>query len=534
MKIPPYRAIQRRFLLGLLGALLLLASILFANRSRLGVPCVDNMDRAYTHLSVAMAERGESFEGAFSHAGFRHPGPSLFYYLAGVSYALAPWTSRENSFRLAIALLNSAFIGISIFLLSGLTSRWTYALILAPISFTIVSPRFLFDYWNPSPVPAATIAYLLSITYLAHGRVSLLPLAIALGSFIAHCHLGSIPFLGVCLLYSVMICFWKRHSFPTRHDSLRAPCIASALVAIVFWLGPIIDIARYGLESNPIKIFLSFVEQHPTPDLFATFTTVWKIAAKKLSLSSELPALLRFITPAVLWAFLIWMPAQSAAFFHLRILLALGWGTSVWALAQSFQPMASYLVSYFLGILAIAVTIATFSVVGHVASIIATLGGLRKIQPTRIVMGAALGSCLLLSVYLAKSGDPQKKYGCYKTQTAQRFVTALAPESDVLYEIAPSSFDLRNFAAFFALQLLNRQTHFCFVDSWLHYVGRSLTCSYQRASHLSLPTIPVELAFKDSAFSSGDKPARGSARTVGMTWRVRDDDTRSFEFVWQP
>jgi len=174
-----------RAFLSLFGSLLLLASVLLWNRHALNAPCVKNMDRAYTHLSVEVAKRGEAFEGAFSHAGFRHPGPALFYYLAGAGSVLGTFMSEEDSYRVAVLALNCAALGLAAFLLAGLTAHRTYALLLPALAFVMISPRTLFDYWNPCPVPALTCAYLLALVYLAHARFWFVPLACLLGSFTA-------------------------------------------------------------------------------------------------------------------------------------------------------------------------------------------------------------------------------------------------------------------------------------------------------------------------------------------------------------
>jgi len=526
----------QRLLLSLLGALLLLASVLLWNRHGLGNPCIGNMDRAYTHLSVAMAASGEAYEGAFSHAGFRHPGPALFYYLAGASAVLTHWVSQEDSFRLAVTLLNSACIGLSIFLLSGLTPHRAYSLLLVPITFVIISPRALFDYWNPHPIPAAAVAYLLALVYIAYGRLHYLPLAVALGSFIAQCHIGTPPFLAISLGYSLGACVLRRRTTPEPREGWLVPVAGSVAIACIAWLGPIIDVLRFGFDSNLLTIARSFLEEHRTSSLGRSFIAVWNLASKRLNLFFGLPRDLARLLPLALLAAVIGTTPRRGAFFHARALVLLSWVVTIWALSQSFQPMADYLITYFLGLLILATTATIMAITDRAAGLIARFATIGEERGRQIL--SALG---LVAVVFSAARHPglaasPKKDSCAQARFADLFAQSLNPAPSTLYEISPTTLELRGFSVFFALQMLSKGAHICFDDPWEHYMGRALTCSYQRGRGDFQSTVPVEISLLGKPPPKKRKGSHISQqrRTIQLDWPGPDGTPQSFSASGRP
>ena len=517
----------QRLLLSLLGALLLLASILLWNRHGLGTPCVGNMDRAYTHLSVAMAARGEAYEGAFSHAGFRHPGPALFYYLAGTSAVLTHWMSQEDSFRLAVTLLNCASIGLAVFLLSGLTPHRAYSLLLVPISFVIISPRALFDYWNPHPIPAAVIAYLLALVYLAYGRLRYLPFIVALGSLIAQCHISTPPFLAVTLAYALGACVWRRR-MPAGQWAL--PVVVSVALGAVLWLGPLIDFFRYGLDSNILTIARSFLEEHRTSPLSRSFIAVWNIASKKLNLFFGLPPDFAKLLPLAFLAAVIGTTPRRGAFFHVRALILLSWAMTIWALTQSFQPMADYLITYFLGVLTLAATVTVMAITDRAAGLISRMAPIGEEQGRRMLSALALVAVVFSAARHPGLSMVPKRDSCAPSRFADRFVQSLGPDSTALYELSPTTLELRGFSVFFALQMLGRGAQICFDDQWEHYMGRALTCSYRKPRDHFAAAVPVEISLLGKAPPKGHKGGHilKERRTMQIDWVDSDGAPHSF------
>ncbi len=525
-----------RVLLSLCGSLILFVSVLLWNRHALNAPCINNMDRAYTHLSVAMAERGEAYEGAFSHAGFRHPGPILFYYLAAGSEALGPFVTREDSFRIATTALNCLFVGIAIFLLSGLTPHGAYALLLAPLAFVIISPRLLFDYWNPHPIPTATCAYLLSVVYLSYGRVWQLPLMCALGSFMAQCHLSTPPFIAACGLYGCGACLWRRRTATSPQPGLALPLLSCAAIALVLWSGPLADLARFGEDSNLRVILRSFAEEHRTPPLSRTFSAVWFLAARKLNLFFHLPASISGALPLACIVIIALTTPRRGAFFHLRALVLIAWGVTVWALSRSFQPLADYLVTYFLGVLSLAAFLALMALVEHASLFLSRTARLDPKRCRLAVCSLALAALLFSAARFPEPVPPAKVRSCNLSRFAGRFVAALAPQPGQRFSISPTSFELRGFSVFFALEMLKTGADICFDNQWEHYVGRALTCSFRESSSPSgaQGQILVELSRlsdREQPPNGGElaKPQRRSG--VAMEWRDLSGQQRAFEAV---
>ena len=528
----------QRILLSLLGALLLFIAVLLWNRHGLGAPCVRNMDRAYTHLSVQMAERCEAFEGAFSHAGFRHPGPALFYYLAATTQVLEIFLSRDDGFRIAILALNCLSVGLSIFLLSGLTPHRTYSLLLAPIAFIVISPRALFDYWNPYPIPAATAAYLLTLVYIAYGRLWYLPLATGLASFIAQCHLSTPPFLGLTALYAVGACVWRRRHTVERYHSVQKPVLVSIFVAAILWLGPLYDLAVYGFDSNLMVIARRFLEEHHTSTVRRSFGMVWELAAKKLSLFFHPLNSWRRLLPLLLLGVAVLTTPRRGAFFHVRMLVFLSWLITVWALSKSFNPLADYLVSYFLGVLIILLTVALMSLSDLTGSAFSRLSLFKEDSCRLAVSVLALGAVLFSAAYDPEVGLPQKKDPCAVSRVAEQFAQALDIQAGTLYSVTPATMELRSFSVQFALQMLRLGANICFDDQWEHYVGRALTCEYHNRFIPSERTVAVELSIiggrprrRFGVVAPQPAAAVPSRRLIRMDWIDTHGSPHSFEHV---
>jgi hypothetical protein len=195
--------------------------------------------------------------------------------------------------------------------------------------------------------------------------------------------------------------------------------------------------------------------------------------------------------------------------------------------------LAGYLISYFLGVLALAVAVVAYFPLRYAASLAARSSG-RSIVPLRsIVIASTLGAVTVILFYVGPRGAAMASKSCPRSKNAKQFVTAMSLDSNVLYEITPASFSLRNFSVFFALELLNQRAHFCFVDPWKHYVGRALTCSYQKTLYPSLPRVLVELSIKaDAPVSEGKRPGRG-VKTIVMQSGFQGGPASTFESVWQ-
>lgn len=483
-----------RACLSLFGSFLLLAAVLLWNRHALNAPCVKNMDRAYTHLSIEVAKRGEAFEGAFSHAGFRHPGPALFYYLAGAGSLLSPFMSEEDSYRVAVLALNCAALGLAAFLLAGLTAHRTYALLLPALAFVFITPRTLFDYWNPCPVPALACAYLLALVYLGYGRLWFLPLVCLLGSFIAQCHVSTPPFLAATFLYAIGAAIWRRRSEDRAPSTVALPVVLACAVSLLLWFGPLSDWWHYGSESNLGVIARSFLEEHRTVLLTRAFGIIWHLIATRLNIFLGLPEDVAQLLPLVLFGLVALTTPKRGAFFHLRILLLVSWVVTVLALSRSFQPLADYLISYFLAPILLAVFLAVVAVIEQAAKILSLCSSLTARRCRLSACLLVLGLVLISAIRHPDPGTSQKRDACGPMQFADRFVTALEPKSGTTYAVTPTTLELRGFTVFFALSMLEHGAQLCFDDQWEHYVGRSLTCSYRFSDGPPLNTVSVELS----------------------------------------
>ena len=97
------------------------------------------------------------------------------------------------------------------------------------------------DVWNPS-VPILPFLLLIFVCWsLACGDIRLLPLAVALASFVPQCHLTFLVPAGAALAVGLGGLVLARRSEPTPRESAKPWVIAALAVALVCWSAPLVD-----------------------------------------------------------------------------------------------------------------------------------------------------------------------------------------------------------------------------------------------------------------------------------------------------
>jgi hypothetical protein len=268
---------ERWWSVGLVALLLLpLVVSAFYLWFSVGDSYLPTVDWALFELQTRDALRHGVFVGPYSRFGFNHPGPLLFYVLAGPYKLLG---SRSISMHIAALAVNAATIA---------TIGWVaFRRGRLPIVLTVIVPVGLLTHalgadllrnpWNPYLPVLPLLLVLLLAWSVAVGDLWMLPIAIAVASFAIQSHVGlaleSLALLAVAGVGVIVqgvrtpgadrAAWWRR---------LAKVSGVSAVVFVVLWL-PV----GYGTfvkgDGNIRRLFDFFTQGRPT----AGFNTAFKV-----------------------------------------------------------------------------------------------------------------------------------------------------------------------------------------------------------------------------------------------------------------
>lgn len=236
--------------------------ILAAGRAALDEQWRPTGDWAVLNLRVDDVGRLTPFVGPYSRFGWNHPGPLLYWLLAGPYHLLG---GRPVALLAATALVNAAAVAVTLFLAwrrGGLPLLLGAGAALAVLSHSI-GPALLRDPWNPY----ITILPLALFTFLAwsaaEGDRWAWPALIGVGSFLVQSHVGYAVMVGAVGLAAAAIAARRRAVVPILPESRRARRVLVGLtvgIVAVAWApvvidevagsGNLTDIGRYFLDSQ--------------------------------------------------------------------------------------------------------------------------------------------------------------------------------------------------------------------------------------------------------------------------------------------
>ena len=166
-----------------------------------------------------------------------HPGPLLFWLLALPGRLLG-----TPAFVVTAAVVNVlAIVGCVVLARRrGGLGLMVAVAIAIPVMLASVPTAALSDIWNPS-LPLLPFMLLVFVAWsLACGEHRLLPLAVLLVSFVAHCHLGFlVP--AVAALAVGVAGLWLSRDRAGSGRALRRSVAIAAVVGLACWIGPLID-----------------------------------------------------------------------------------------------------------------------------------------------------------------------------------------------------------------------------------------------------------------------------------------------------
>ena len=179
--------------------------------------------------------------GAYSRYGWNHPGPLLFFVLAG-PYRL--FGSSGSALLAAGVVLNLAAAAGCLWLLwrRGRIASVAFGGLVLLVLVRALAEEVLTFPWNPYAVVIPLLFLVLLTWSVVCGDDWLLPLVVALASFCVQSHVGTAAAAAVLVAIAI-------GAFAVRvgRGVVRSPwrtTIVSAVIGIVLWLPPLIDQVR--------------------------------------------------------------------------------------------------------------------------------------------------------------------------------------------------------------------------------------------------------------------------------------------------
>ena len=216
------------------GALIVAGLAIVVARS--GRPVTPVSDTAVIESYTLYASRAQLLVGPYSRFGWHHPGPLYFYLLTPV-YALAGQSTPGLS--AGALLINVASIVVLVWALARAARGWLTVAVAASLTVFVwrVGP-VLASPWNPHVVVLPLTALAVVAAAVASGDVGLLPLGVALASFVMQTHIGVVP---TTLAVSAVLALGVWQATREATDRRRRLVIAAAAVAAVLWAMPLAE-----------------------------------------------------------------------------------------------------------------------------------------------------------------------------------------------------------------------------------------------------------------------------------------------------
>lgn len=245
-----HRALWQRTSAGAFAVLGLLAIINFATHS---APIITDSDFAVSELYVELATRGQLLVGPYSRFGWHHPGP-LFFYIVAPFYALGGHQAAAL-YAVALAVNLAALVAMAWVMASETRGPLVVTVIGACVLFAWRAPRFLASPWNAHVAVLPCLAFLVAAAAVAAGRLRLLPLTVAFGSFAAQTHVGFVP---VVFVITAAVAGHRMVSRRADGSNPWPSLKAAACVLAALWMVPFAEALR-GDGGNVAALWRFFV-----------------------------------------------------------------------------------------------------------------------------------------------------------------------------------------------------------------------------------------------------------------------------------
>jgi hypothetical protein len=149
-------------------------------------------DIALIETYTIHAANGDLLLGPYSRFGWNHPGP-LYFYVQAHFYAMSG--HRSAGLSAGALSINLAALGLLIWVCARSAPQGFLAIAIsaASVLFAFRANEMLASQWNPHVLVLPTMAIVVVAAAVAVGKIRLIPVLAALGSFVVQTHLGLAP-----------------------------------------------------------------------------------------------------------------------------------------------------------------------------------------------------------------------------------------------------------------------------------------------------------------------------------------------------
>jgi len=167
-----------------------------------------------------------------------NPGPLYFDLIALPIRVLGPWVGLA----VGVMLLNMAASSLAVMAarrISGDISMVAVAVAVLGLQFAMGS-ELLFDVWQPNALVLPFLAFLVIVTVLCTGDLTMAPWVLGVGSVLVQTHMSHAVLVGVLstVAFVAGVRTARRAEGPF---AWRRPAVASAIVVVVAWCQPVIE-----------------------------------------------------------------------------------------------------------------------------------------------------------------------------------------------------------------------------------------------------------------------------------------------------
>jgi hypothetical protein len=303
--------------------------------------------------------------GPYSRFGWSHPGPALFYALAG-PYRI--FGGRANGILAAVLLINGASVAgiVIVAWRRGRRPLTVAAAIAVAVLCHALGATFLRDPWNPyvAVLPFTLIVFL--AWSIACGDLWAVPFAAFVASFVVQSHVGYtalvVAVLAVGAIWRIVVFARTRRTAHRPRRRTMAITVVSVAVVVLVWLPPLLDQVAH--PGNLDAIWKFFDEHHHTPTADTAFRLVgralavpatWVTGHEQVSTRHLfVPAVSGFFVPVALVTLVIAVVISArsrdrdALALEVVVLAALGAG--VYSIAHVAGVLAAYLLRWLLAL----------------------------------------------------------------------------------------------------------------------------------------------------------------------------------------
>jgi hypothetical protein len=395
--------------------------------------------------------------GPFSRDGWYHPGPAMYYALAGPYRLLGSTAAALDVGALLINGVSVAGMGL-IARRRGGPALALLTLVGCALLVRSLGTDPIRQPWNPwlTVLPYGLLVFL--TVALACGDRWALPLAVGVASFVAQTHVGYVP-LALPLL--VVGAAWLVAATPRgeRRARLAVPSLVALVVGAVMWL-PVVTQQLTNSPGNLRRIAEWFRTGGPRHDAAHTLTTGWRVVSLEYVPPPQWVAGLRPLTSTTAEPLAIYRPLFPGLLLLVAVAAIVLWRQR----PPAGRPLVVvWLVASLIGIVATARTLGPVFfyrlgwswVLGMVGGVIAAWAGWRALtgwRPSLERRALVPASLALLAVMAVVTSVAHVHHGTpdplQSGRTARLLpqVEAALPDRDGVVVVESASFDGAGYA----------------------------------------------------------------------------------------